>query len=89
MLKANQTFLNVFMIIRFKHSRESLNIALILALGCGFFSAKCMHFFLHLQSDLNERHFFTGNVLIQFLDIPYQELNIKIHLKIHSVLLCE
>ena len=46
-------------------------------------------FFLHLQSDLNERHFFSGTALIQFLDIPYQELNIKSHLKIHSVLLCK
>ena len=40
MLKANQMFLNFFMIIRFKHFHYSLNIALILAPGCEFFSAK-------------------------------------------------
>ena len=44
MLKEKQMFLNVFMIIRFKYFRDSLNIVLILAPACEFFSAKSDQF---------------------------------------------
>ena len=44
MLKESQMFLNVFMIIRFKHFHDSLNIELILAPSCEFFSAKSHQF---------------------------------------------
>ena len=44
MLKANQMFYIVFMIIQFKHFHDSLNIELTLALGCEFLSAKFVQF---------------------------------------------
>ena len=34
------------MITRFKHWHDSVNIAVILTPGCGFFSAKCAPFSL-------------------------------------------
>ena len=39
--KQTRHFSNVFMIIRFKHFHDSLNILFVLAPGCGFSSAKC------------------------------------------------
>ena len=40
----NKSCLNVFMIIRFKHFYDRLNIVLILAPGYELFSAKCAQF---------------------------------------------
>ena len=34
------------MIIQFKYLHESLNIVVVLAPGCEYFSAKCAQFFL-------------------------------------------
>ena len=42
------------MIIQFKHFRDSLNIALILASGCEFFSTKCVQFSLKAQSKVKD-----------------------------------
>ena len=42
MIKANQTFLKYFYVMRIKHFHDNLNIVLIS--GREFFSAKCFQF---------------------------------------------
>ena len=65
MLKANQMFLKCFYDNAFK-------IALTLP-PSEFFCAKCDIYRLKL----NEAHFYSGTVIIRFLDEPYQETNFK------------
>ena len=44
MIQVKQMFLKYFIIIRFKHFHDSLNIAVILTLGCEFFFVKSAQF---------------------------------------------
>ena len=76
------------MIILLSNFHDSLDIALILAPDGKFFSAKCVQFPLKFAEwNLNEGHCCSGTIIIHFLDKPFQEINLKIHL--NKVPLCK
>ena len=52
------------MINPFKHFHDSVNIVLILAPGCEFFTAKCVQFFFNIYGmKLNEGYFTTATFI--------------------------
>ena len=71
------------MIIRFKHFYGSLNIAVILAPGCEFFTAKCNQFLGTFMKGNQIKDIFPSEISSFIFEIK----NFKGHL--NSVLLCK
>ena len=78
----------MFIIIRLRYFLDSLDIAMIVAPACEFFSVKCAQFPLICREwNQTKGNFSFGMVFIHFWHKPYQEINFKSHL--NSVLLCK